>query len=96
MGTRNCPATAATLLTYYPLPNGAGESNYNYENFQSTPARTDGADLRIDHTVNSKRVIVIAREGQLGARTRLASTHSVDVSMASVMLCISGWGQFTY
>jgi hypothetical protein len=47
--------TAAALLSFYPLPNVTGQSNYNYENFQSTPARTDGADLRIDHTINSKQ-----------------------------------------
>src|SRR6202167_526175 len=44
----NINPTAAALLSYYPLPNVTGQSNYNYENFQSTPARTDGADLRID------------------------------------------------
>ncbi|MFY9910700.1 MAG: TonB-dependent receptor, partial [Candidatus Sulfotelmatobacter sp.] len=49
--------TAMALLTYYPLPNVTGQSNYNYENFQATPARTDGADLRIDHTINSKQSI---------------------------------------
>ena len=43
--------TAKALLTYYPLPNVTGQSNYNYENFQSTPARTDGADIRIDQTI---------------------------------------------
>jgi hypothetical protein len=50
-------ATATALLNYYPLPNVAGQSNFNYENFQSTPARTDGADLRIDHTINSKQSV---------------------------------------
>jgi hypothetical protein len=43
-------ATAKALLAYYPLPNVTGQSNYNYENFQQTPARTDGADLRVDQT----------------------------------------------
>ncbi len=47
--------TPAALLNYYPLPNVSGQANYNYENFQSTPARTDGADLRIDHTINAKQ-----------------------------------------
>jgi hypothetical protein len=42
-------------LNYYPLPNVTGQSNYNYENFQATPARTDGADLRIDQTITSKQ-----------------------------------------
>jgi len=47
--------TATALLAYYPLPNVSGQSNYNYENFQSTPARTDGADLRIDQTITAKQ-----------------------------------------
>jgi Carboxypeptidase regulatory-like domain/TonB dependent receptor len=47
-------ATAKALLNYYPLPNVAGQSGYNYENFQSTPARTDGADIRIDQTFGAK------------------------------------------
>jgi hypothetical protein len=49
--------TAKALLSYYPLPNVSGQSNYNYENFQSTPARTDGADLRIDQTINAKQSV---------------------------------------
>jgi hypothetical protein len=49
--------TATALLNYYPLPNVAGQENYNYENFQSTPARTDGADLRIDQTINSRQSV---------------------------------------
>jgi hypothetical protein len=53
----NINPTATALLNYYPLPNVTGQSNYNYENFQSTPARTDGADLRIDQTINSKQSI---------------------------------------
>jgi hypothetical protein len=50
-------ATAKALLTYYPLPNVSGQSNYNYETFQPTPARTDGADLRLDRTISDKRSI---------------------------------------
>jgi hypothetical protein len=53
----NINPTATALLSYYPLPNVTGQVNYNYENFQSTPARTDGADLRIDQTINSKQSI---------------------------------------
>lgn len=49
--------TAKALLGYYPLPNVTGQSNYNYENFQSTPARTDGVDLRIDQTINMKQSV---------------------------------------
>jgi Carboxypeptidase regulatory-like domain len=49
--------TAIALLNYYPLPNVSGQSNFNYENFQSTPARTDGADLRIDQTINEKQSV---------------------------------------
>lgn len=48
-------ATAKALLAYYPLPNVGGQSNYNYENFASTPARTDGADIRVDQTLTSKQ-----------------------------------------
>ena len=55
----NINPTATALLSYYPLPNVIGQSNYNYENFQSTPARTDGADLRLDHTINSKQSVYV-------------------------------------
>ncbi len=47
--------TATALLNYYPLPNVTGQSNYNYEQFQPTPARTDGADVRIDETISAKQ-----------------------------------------
>jgi hypothetical protein len=62
LGVPSIPAgsinpTATALLNYYPLPNVAGQENYNYENFQSTPARTDGADLRIDQTINSRQSV---------------------------------------
>jgi hypothetical protein len=53
----NINPTATALLSYYPLPNVTGQSNYNYENFQSTPARTDGADIRIDQTINAKQSV---------------------------------------
>jgi Carboxypeptidase regulatory-like domain len=53
--TSGISPTAKALLAYYPLPNVTGQSNFNYENFQSIPARTDGADLRIDHTFNDKQ-----------------------------------------
>jgi hypothetical protein len=49
--------TATALLNYYPLPNVTGQANYNYENFQSTPARTNGADLRIDQTLTTKQSV---------------------------------------
>jgi hypothetical protein len=60
MGGPEIPAgsinpTATALLNYYPLPNVTGQLNYNYENFQATPARTDGTDLRIDQTITSKQ-----------------------------------------
>jgi hypothetical protein len=48
-------ATAKALLAYYPLPNVSGQSNYNYEIFQPTPSQTDGADLRVDQTINAKQ-----------------------------------------
>jgi hypothetical protein len=53
--TASINPTAVALLSYYPLPNATGHANYNYENFQATPASTDGADLRIDETINSKQ-----------------------------------------
>ncbi|HXY06468.1 MAG TPA: TonB-dependent receptor [Terriglobales bacterium] len=51
----NIRPTAKTLLAYYPLPNVAGHSNYNYETFQPIPSRTDGADIRIDQKISSKQ-----------------------------------------
>jgi hypothetical protein len=48
-------ATAKALLAYIPLPNASGGGAYNYENFQSTPSRTDGADLRVDQTIGDKQ-----------------------------------------
>jgi Carboxypeptidase regulatory-like domain len=51
----NINPTAKALLAYYPLPNVTGQANYNYENFQATPSRTDGADLRIDQNITSKQ-----------------------------------------
>ncbi|WP_242618045.1 hypothetical protein [Edaphobacter modestus] len=42
-------------MQYYPLLNVDGQSHYNYEHFQSTPASTDGADVRLDQTINSKQ-----------------------------------------
>jgi hypothetical protein len=51
----NISPTAQALLTYIPLPNVNGQSGFNYENFQTTPARTDGADLRVDQTITSKQ-----------------------------------------
>jgi hypothetical protein len=49
--------TAKALLNYYPLPNVTGQSNFNYEKFQATPGRTDGADLRIDQIITSKQSV---------------------------------------
>ncbi len=52
--------TAKALLAYYPLPNVPGvpvPGNINYENFQATPARTDGADIRVDQTISSKQSV---------------------------------------
>jgi hypothetical protein len=49
--------TAKALLSYYPLPNVAGQSNYNYATFQSTPSRTDGEDVRVDQTISTKQSV---------------------------------------
>jgi hypothetical protein len=57
--------TAKALLSYLPLPtpglqpltcnNGVPTSGgYNFENFQSTPSTTDGADLRLDQSFGSR------------------------------------------
>ena len=51
----NISGTAKALLAYYPLPNVANQSGINYETFQPTPARTDGADIRIDQTISAKQ-----------------------------------------
>ena len=48
-------ASAKALLPYYPLPNVSGQPNYNYEIFQPTPSRTDGEDVRFDHTISTKQ-----------------------------------------
>ena len=50
-------ATAKALLAYYPLPNVSGQPNFNYENFQSTPASTNGADIRMDRTITDKQSV---------------------------------------
>jgi hypothetical protein len=49
--------TAKALLAFYPLPNVSGQANYNYEAFQPTPSRTDGADLRVDQIINPKQSV---------------------------------------
>ncbi len=49
--------TAKALLNYYPLPNVSGQPNYNYENFQATPASTNGVDLRIDENITPKQSV---------------------------------------
>ena len=54
----NISPTATALLGYYPLPN-SNTGGYNYENFQSTPARTDGADARLDQVINAKQSIYV-------------------------------------
>ena len=45
----------ALLATYYPLPNVSGSRISTMRTFASTPARTDGADVRIDQTISSKQ-----------------------------------------
>jgi hypothetical protein len=50
--------TAKAVLSYYPLPNVAGALTnpnvINYQNFQSTPAHTDGTDIRVDQTIKAR------------------------------------------
>jgi len=52
--TAEITPTATALLSYLPLPNVAGQSSYNYENFQPIPSHTDGVDLRIDQIIGSR------------------------------------------
>ncbi len=53
-------ASSMTLLdNYYPLPNVAGNSGYNYENLQPTPSSTDGVDGRVDQIINSKQQVFV-------------------------------------
>jgi hypothetical protein len=47
----------ALLNNYYPLPNVAGNSSYNYENLQPIPSSTNGLDGRVDYVINSKQQI---------------------------------------
>jgi len=65
----NINPTATALLSYIPRPNVGGliscgangtpviPGGFNYENFQSIPSRTDGADLRIDQNIGSKNSV---------------------------------------
>jgi hypothetical protein len=71
--------TATALLNYIPKPNvpvtlscGAAVA-YNYENYQPTPSRTDGADLRIDQTLGSRQS-VYARFSRKNISTAVANT----------------------
>ncbi len=69
----NLSTTAKALLnSYYPLPNVSGEPNFNYEHFQATPAAQDGADLRIDQTINSRQS-VYARFSRKNITTNVAN-----------------------
>ncbi|MBB5318120.1 outer membrane beta-barrel protein [Tunturibacter empetritectus] len=75
--------TAKALLAYYPLPNVAGATNQtqsiNYQNFQATPARTDGADIRVDQTISSKQS-VYARFSRKNITTDFANLFLPDDS----------------
>ena len=62
--------TATALLSYIPLPNVAGQSGYNYENFQSTPARTDGADIRLDQTSQPNNPPMLASAARISRKMR--------------------------
>src|SRR3984885_3785144 len=75
--------TAKALLAYYPLPNVAGAINQtqaiNYQNFQATPASTDGADIRVDQTISSKQS-VYARFSRKNITTDFANPFLPDDS----------------
>ena len=68
--------TATALLnSYYPLPNvpnATTQSGFNYEHFQATPAAQDGADVRIDQTINPKQSIY-ARFSRKNITTNVAN-----------------------
>ncbi len=53
--------TAKALLTYIPLPNvaNAAAGSFNYEAFAPTPSSTNGVDLRLDQTINSKQSLYV-------------------------------------
>jgi hypothetical protein len=51
------PVSQRLLNGYYPLPNFAGGSGFNYETLQSTPANTNGFDVRLDHYINTKQQV---------------------------------------
>jgi hypothetical protein len=54
--TRLSSSSLALLNNYYPLPNVAG-NGYNYENLQPIPSSTNGFDVRVDQTINSKQQV---------------------------------------
>jgi hypothetical protein len=55
---RDCinPVVATLLKGFYPLPNING-NGFNYETLQSTPAHTNGWDLRLDHNITTSQQI---------------------------------------
>lgn len=56
--TQRLSSSALALLnSYYPHANVSGGGSFNYENLQPIPSRTDGFDLRIDQTINSKQQV---------------------------------------
>jgi Carboxypeptidase regulatory-like domain len=68
---------AVSLLKYYPLPNAnlnVASPSFNYQTLVPIPSSTDGWDLRLDHTINSKQQVyaryswknVLANQGGSG------------------------------
>jgi hypothetical protein len=53
--------TAKSLLNFIPLPNvaNAAAGSFNYETFAPTPSSTNGVDLRVDQTINSKQSLYV-------------------------------------
>jgi Carboxypeptidase regulatory-like domain len=52
------PISQKLLNQYYPLPNvNSPGSSFNYETLQSTPANTNGFDIRLDHYITSSQQI---------------------------------------
>lgn len=49
--------SAIALMKYYPFPNVANNSGYNYQTLVPMPSKTDGFDVRIDQIISSKHQI---------------------------------------
>jgi hypothetical protein len=84
--------TAKAVLSYIPLPNVSGVSDastINYTNFQSTPARTDGADVRIDQTISSNSLRTLASAARTLLRTMPVRFYLTTSTPSTIAACLS-------